>query len=203
MVKKSKPVEKVVKSSPKSKPSKEMSAKLLSVLDAARRLPVTKGGWKVVDGLNHLINADQRFAKIIEDHSYPEIYEPDKARETIDSNTFVPVSADSNAFHSLLKTIAYQQLAGKAAESVFRRFTLALGLKEGDTITPEQVLKAKFELILVEGKRKITVNGEIAGLSESKSKYMRDLALHFNDETKLKGKLMLFYSSILTWCCRC
>jgi 3-methyladenine DNA glycosylase/8-oxoguanine DNA glycosylase len=40
-------------------------------------------------------------------------------------------------------------------------------------------------LIYVDGKKKISINGIICGLSESKLKYIQDLTDHFLDSTKL------------------
>jgi DNA-3-methyladenine glycosylase II len=64
-------------------------------------------------------------------------------------------------FHSLAEAIVYQQLNGKAAVTIFKRFADATG---GEPVTPEGVLK------LTEGKMR-----EV-GLSKQKSSYLRDLA---------------------------
>jgi len=63
-------------------------------------------------------------------------------------------------FHSLARSIVYQQLNGKAAETIFNRFaTLA-----GEPLTPEGILKLSDE----------QMRG--AGLSKQKSAYLKDLA---------------------------
>jgi DNA-3-methyladenine glycosylase II len=63
-------------------------------------------------------------------------------------------------FHSLAEAIVYQQLNGKAAETIFKRFaTLA-----GEPLTPAGVLKLSDE----------QMRG--AGLSKQKSAYLKDLA---------------------------
>jgi DNA-3-methyladenine glycosylase II len=63
-------------------------------------------------------------------------------------------------FHSLAEAIIYQQLNGKAAETIFKRFaTLA-----GEPLTPAGVLKLSDE----------QMRG--AGLSKQKSTYLKDLA---------------------------
>jgi len=63
-------------------------------------------------------------------------------------------------FHSLAEAIVYQQLNGKAAVTIFKRFTdLA-----GDPVTPAGILKLTPE----------QMRG--AGLSKQKSSYLRDLA---------------------------
>jgi DNA-3-methyladenine glycosylase II len=63
-------------------------------------------------------------------------------------------------FHSLAESIVYQQLNGKAAFTIFKRFaTLA-----GDPVTPKGILK------LTE------VQMRSVGLSKQKSSYLRDMA---------------------------
>src|SRR5271169_961534 len=63
-------------------------------------------------------------------------------------------------FHSLAEAIVYQQLNGKAAVTIFKRFaTLA-----GEPLTPEGILKLSDEQM------------RSAGLSRQKSAYLKDLA---------------------------
>src|SRR6204780_5041361 len=63
-------------------------------------------------------------------------------------------------FHHLAESILYQQLNGKAAATIFDRFTAAAG----DPLTPEGILKL--------------TDAEMrgAGLSRQKTAYLRDLA---------------------------
>jgi DNA-3-methyladenine glycosylase II len=63
-------------------------------------------------------------------------------------------------FHSLAEAIVYQQLNGKAAETIFKRFAALAG----EPLTPEGILKLTDE----------QMRG--AGLSKQKSAYLRDLA---------------------------
>ena len=63
-------------------------------------------------------------------------------------------------FHSLAETIVYQQLNGKAAETIFERFT---GLA-GEPLTPEGILKLSDAQM------------RAVGLSKQKSAYLKDLA---------------------------
>lgn len=63
-------------------------------------------------------------------------------------------------FHSLAEAIAYQQLNGRAAETIFKRFTALAG----DPLTPEGILKLTPEQM------------RSAGLSQQKSSYLRDMA---------------------------
>lgn len=63
-------------------------------------------------------------------------------------------------FHSLAESIIYQQLNGKAAETIFNRFTALAG----DPLTPDGILKLSDEQM-----RRV-------GLSKQKSAYLKDLA---------------------------
>jgi len=63
-------------------------------------------------------------------------------------------------FHHLAEAIVYQQLNGKAAETIFNRFTSLAG----DPLTPEGILKLTDE----------QMRG--VGLSKQKSSYLTDLA---------------------------
>jgi len=63
-------------------------------------------------------------------------------------------------FHSLAEAIVYQQLNGKAAETIFKRFTALAG----DPLTPEGILKLTAEQL------------RSAGLSKQKSSYLFDMA---------------------------
>lgn len=66
----------------------------------------------------------------------------------------------SPEFHSLAEAIVYQQLNGKAAETIFNRFAALAG----QPVTPEGILKLSDE----------QMRG--AGLSKQKSAYLKDLA---------------------------
>ncbi len=63
-------------------------------------------------------------------------------------------------FHSVAEAIVYQQLNGKAAETIFKRF-IAIA---GEPLTPEGILKVSEEQM------------RRAGLSKQKSAYLKDLA---------------------------
>ena len=63
-------------------------------------------------------------------------------------------------FHSLARAIAYQQLNGKAAETIFGRFTALAG----DPLMPEGILKLTQEQM------------RAVGLSKQKSSYLVDMA---------------------------
>ena len=63
-------------------------------------------------------------------------------------------------FQSLAESILYQQLNGKAAATIFKRFTSLAG----DPLTPEGILKLTDEQL------------RSVGLSKQKSSYLKDLA---------------------------
>jgi DNA-3-methyladenine glycosylase II len=63
-------------------------------------------------------------------------------------------------FHSLAEAIVYQQLNGKAAVTIFKRFAALAG----DPLTPEGILKLKPEQM------------RSVGLSKQKSSYLFDMA---------------------------
>src|SRR5579863_3058016 len=71
-------------------------------------------------------------------------------------------------FHSLAEAIVYQQLNGKAAETIFKRFA---GLA-GEPVMPEGIAKLTDEQL------------RSVGLSKQKSSYLRDMA-----ERTIRGEL--------------
>lgn len=75
----------------------------------------------------------------------------------------------SNAFRSLAESIIYQQLSGKAAATIEKRFVLLYKPKKFPV--PEDVLKTPHEKL------------RAVGLSNQKANYMRDLAQKFKDKT--------------------
>jgi DNA-3-methyladenine glycosylase II len=79
-----------------------------------------------------------------------------------------PFKRPSDPFHSLIRSIIYQQLSGKAAGSILAKF---LTLFAGEYLTPQELLKvtdAKFKR---------------SGVSVQKISYLRDLAKKFLDGT--------------------
>lgn len=150
-------------------------SKLKEIMEKASQLPKTRDGWKVIDGLKHLIHVDSRFKELICKYGLPSILQDSGNR-------------DIDPFNSLLETIIYQQLALGAAKTVYERFVNALSAdKKLEVITPQDILNTSFEVKEINGKRKILVNGLVTGLSWQKSNYIRSLAEHFADESKLKG----------------
>src|SRR5205085_7598998 len=63
-------------------------------------------------------------------------------------------------FHSLAESILYQQLNGRAAVTIFNRFTAAAG----DPLTPDGILRLS------------DADMRAVGLSKQKTSYLRDLS---------------------------
>jgi DNA-3-methyladenine glycosylase II len=74
-----------------------------------------------------------------------------------------------NPFQSLIRSIVYQQVSGRAAASILNRFLGLFDAKEFPT--PEEVLKTPIKKL------------RSAGLSFQKVSYIRDLAGKFSDGT--------------------
>ena len=74
-----------------------------------------------------------------------------------------------DAFQSLGEAIVYQQLSGKAAATILKRFVALFPKKKFPS--PEDVLKIKVEKV------------RSAGLSGQKAAYLKDLAAKFKDGT--------------------
>jgi DNA-3-methyladenine glycosylase II len=68
-------------------------------------------------------------------------------------------------FHSLAESILYQQLNGKAAMTIFNRFTAAAG----DPLTPKGILRLS------------DAEMRAVGLSKQKTAYLRDLSIKTRD----------------------
>lgn len=109
-----------------------------------------------------LLKKDKRFAALIKAHG-----KPDFARKGVKKG---------NIFQSLVRAIVYQQLSGKAAQTIFMRF-LALynppGTPEKKFVfpTPDEVAKTPFAIM------------RSVGLSGQKATYIQDLSEKFADGT--------------------
>src|SRR5262249_14525425 len=101
---------------------------------------------------------DKQLAKWVKEHGY------------IDDSDW---KRPKDPFHSLMRSIIYQQVSTAAANSILKKFQ---GLFGGKFPTPEQVLaKTEDEL-------------RTAGLSGQKARYIRDLAEKFSDGTIVPRK---------------
>ena len=72
-------------------------------------------------GLKHLKKEDEKMGRLIAEFEKPEF------------------KKDSNYFEALVRAITYQQLSGKAANTIYERFVNII--PKTVTITPKEVLK--------------------------------------------------------------
>jgi DNA-3-methyladenine glycosylase II len=112
------------------------------------------------EALRHLAAADQRLAKVI---------------LAVGECT---IKVGGEPFQSLVESIIYQQLAGKAADAIYGRF---LNLYGGSFPSPGQLLS------------KSDADFRSCGLSGRKTAYIKDLALHI-----IEGRLALDKLPLLT-----
>lgn len=87
----------------------------------------------------------------------------------IDGKLKAPTRRSRNAFQSLTKSIIFQQLSGKAAQTILDRFLLLF--PDDSFPTPEQVLALP------------DADMRSVGLSGQKTAYIKDLAARFLDGT--------------------
>lgn len=180
------------KTLPKKSSGRKRSLAELSPFDEvfakAKALPATKSGWLVADGMEHLAKADKNFVGIFGKYGIPEALLSKASDDLVVTSVLpLPVTGASEDYYvSLLKIIIYQQLSIKAAAPILNRFIESFG-GGGRVIQPSIVKTAKFETVVIDGKRKVLLNGTVSGLSESKSKYIVDLTDHFLDPTKLQN----------------
>ena len=103
--------------------------------------------WNI-DALQYLCKADSNLEKIIK----------------VVGKYSIKIRNDP--FQSLIESIIYQQLAGKAANAIYNRFINYYGNKE---ITPARILNSSND------------NLKKVGLSNRKIDYLKDLASHIYD----------------------
>lgn len=111
---------------------------------------------KVLDAARNHLRKDKRMHAAIKNHKLE------------------PFRRSKNAFESLVKSIIFQQLSGKAATTIFNRFVALF--PKGTFPTPEQVLELK------------DAQFKKAGVSAQKTAYLRDLARRFQDGTIMPKK---------------
>lgn len=156
---------------------------IAKVFDAAAGLYVGPEKWSVESGIQHLLEVDEtRWKPIIEKFGIPKQVH----RSFLSKSNDISIDSDF-LFASLLKTIIYQQLSGKSAASIFNKLNISLGVNSTQTLSPKLVNNAIFTEQIIEGKKKVLVNGSIVGISRQKRDYILSLSEHFNDEEKLKN----------------
>ena len=98
--------------------------------------------------VNNLIELDPRFKKVIEKFGVIEL------------------KKKTDPYTSLVKTIIYQQLSGKAAGTIYKRFLNLYPLKHP---TKSQLINTEFHVL------------RSVGLSNRKSEYIKAIAKFFNE----------------------
>ena len=176
-----------VKSTTKKLTSMASKTSFEKVIQEADMMPAMQGGWRLADGLKHLASCDDRFIELISTYGIPEAYATDKKSSSVVSQLAVEKGTTDGQYFSLIRIIIYQQLSATSADPILQRFISAFGISCGTELTPEMVKNANFETAIIEGKKKILLNGMVSGLSESKAKYIKDLTDHFLDPNKLQN----------------
>lgn len=141
----------------------------------------TKSGWCLRQGLLHVITVDGgRLQPLVSSQGPPSFYHSLKScrHEPTDN-----IKAPKNCFQSLCRIIAGQQLAGKAAQSIWKRLLETTQ----HNLTPSTVLKLAEE-DLQQALQKP------AGLSRAKANSIVDLARHFTDVDQLVSEEFLTHA---------
>ena len=134
----------------------------------------TKDGWCLKEGLIHVCSLnDGHLLPLLEQHGPPTYYHYAPKKEHCKHSSASPtdnIKAPSNAFESLCRIVAGQQLAGAAAQAVWRRLLETTQ----NNLTPETILSLAFDNNgLVDNLQKP------AGLSRAKANAILDLSYHF------------------------
>lgn len=103
--------------------------------------------------------------------------------ETVNLDVWFEDRAIDDHFYNLTRNIIYQQLAGKAADAIFTRFSTLIGGK----VSPEQVIRHEDQSF------------RDVGLSWAKAKYIKDLATKvLSNEVVLTNLDTLDNESVIT-----
>jgi 3-methyladenine DNA glycosylase/8-oxoguanine DNA glycosylase len=139
----------------------------------------TRSGWCVGDGMRHLAEVEPKLRPYLARDGIPSPYS-DAAEQTEED------AMQASPFHHLVRVIVFQQLQGKAAQTIFERVLQALRVADGAEVTPEMIRRASIQSAEVDGKTKILINGCVSGLSGAKASYITSLAEHFTDPESLQ-----------------
>ena len=151
------------------------------VIRSAQSLRLGADAWSVEDGLRHLLSVNPRvFGPAIQKFGIP--------RKIVDAAGKSDADRLTNPFSSSLWPFAISSLLVPHA-AVMRKVCAGLGVDDSKDVTPSLILSSNFEekLDTSTGKWRVEINGIHAGLSRNKAKYIRSLAEHFDDSTKLGG----------------
>ena len=134
----------------------------------------TKGDWCIRSGLYHLMATNnESLLSLIVENGPPTIYHSIPCRHGDGDSAIQNLKMPSNCFESLCRIIAGQQLAGAAAQTVWKRLLETAG----HNLTPDTIILLAKEDMMANLQRP-------AGLSGAKARSIIDLSQHF-----LSGKL--------------
>ena len=140
----------------------------------------TKADWCLKEGLIHIMSVDNgKLFRLVESNGLPSFYHSlESCRHEPTDN----IKAPENCFQSLCRIIAGQQLAGSAAQSIWKRL---LDTTQND-LTPARIIS------LVSGGKDDGSEGHLetalqkpSGLSRMKARAILDLARHFASSTEV------------------
>ncbi|MEM9490526.1 MAG: DNA-3-methyladenine glycosylase 2 family protein [Myxococcota bacterium] len=135
----------------RSNPARHATTRRPAARESRPRASARSSAVDIPAALRHLRRTDGPMAELIKRHGSPEL------------------QRTRNSFESLGRAIIYQQLSGKAAGTIYRRF---LGLfPRGRFPTPARLLATSPERL------------RSVGLSRGKTAYLLDLASKFSDGT--------------------
>jgi len=138
--------------------------------DAGITQTQTKGDWCLKEGLLHVCSANGgHLLPLLHQHGPPTYYHSLKDHCKHSSSPTDNMKAPSTAFESLCRIVAGQQLAGSAAQAVWRRLLETTN----DNLTPETIVALTENGGLVDKLQKP------AGLSLAKARSILDLSEHF------------------------
>jgi 3-methyladenine DNA glycosylase/8-oxoguanine DNA glycosylase len=140
-----------------------------ALLNAGISQTLTKADWCLKEGLLHICSVDGgHLMSLVEQHGPPTYYHSLKHCRHENAAT-ENMKAPSTAFQSLCRIVAGQQLAGAAAQAVWKRLLATTS----DNLTPTTIL------FLVENQGLVDRLQKPAGLSLAKAKSIVYLAQHF------------------------
>ena len=157
----------------------------------------TGAKWNLEDAFRHLISADERFKHVIQEHGHKTFYakEPtmvdgkgtghDYFYELSKIIVFQQLSGAiaEKIFNRVLDALDCKPTAiangtvpsssSSSSVSSSPPSSISEGMQGSSVLTPSIVLNAEIEIEMVQGKKKVMINGKESGLSESKSKCKR------------------------------
>ena len=157
----------------------------------------TGAKWNLEDAFRHLISADERFKHVIQEHGHKTFYakEPTMVDGKGTGHDYFYELSKIIVFQQLSGAIAEKifkrvldaldckptaiangtvpSSSSSSSVSSSPPSSISEGMQGSSMLTPSIVLNAEIEIEMVQGKKKVMINGKESGLSESKSKCKR------------------------------